>query len=180
MIALDHLSKQFGAELAVRNVSLAVEQGEFVTLLGPSGCGKTTTLRCIAGLERPDDGEIRIGGDVVAAPARRIYLYPEQRNIGMVRLCAASGAGACAGQSVILSLRPENIEIAFEAGDGEFHPNCIEGEVVDTIYLGNAMECRVKVGCHELGIQIDQYEQIAPPQKVYLSFAPNHALALAG
>jgi iron(III) transport system ATP-binding protein len=346
-------------------VSLAVEQGEFVTLLGPSGCGKTTTLRCIAGLERPDDGEIRIGGDVVAAPARRIYLYPEQRNIGMVfqsyavwphmtvfdnvayglrvrrvlaaeiktrtmhalelvglaslagryatklsggqrqrvalaraivyeprvllldeplsnldaklreqmrielvrlqhevgitsiyvthdqaealamsdrvvvmnngviqqtgdpqtiyakpanafvanfigvtnlmpgrligrsgeywdveiglgegmpplRLRAASGDGACAGQSVILSLRPENIEIAFEAGDGEFHPNCIEGEVVDTIYLGNAMECRVKVGCHELGIQIDQYEQIAPPQKVYLSFAPNHALALAG
>jgi ABC-type Fe3+/spermidine/putrescine transport system ATPase subunit len=48
-----HLSKNFGAERAVRDVSLSVAQGEFVTLLGPSGCGKTTTLRCIAGLERP-------------------------------------------------------------------------------------------------------------------------------
>ncbi len=84
MVALDHLSKNFGAELAVNDVSLAVEQGEFVTLLGPSGCGKTTTLRCIAGLERPDGGEIRIGGDVVAAPQRGVYLNPEDRNIGMV------------------------------------------------------------------------------------------------
>src|SRR6185437_11760238 len=84
MVALDNLSKNFGAELAVNDVSLAVEQGEFVTLLGPSGCGKTTTLRCIAGLERPDGGEIHIGGDVVAAPQRGIYLNPEDRNIGMV------------------------------------------------------------------------------------------------
>jgi putative spermidine/putrescine transport system ATP-binding protein len=55
-----------------------------VTLLGPSGCGKTTTLRCIAGLERPDGGEIRIGGEVVASAERGIYLGPEDRNIGMV------------------------------------------------------------------------------------------------
>ncbi len=84
MVELEHLRKNFGAELAVNDVNLAVAQGEFVTLLGPSGCGKTTTLRCIAGLERPDGGEIRIGGDVVAAPARGIYLNPEDRNIGMV------------------------------------------------------------------------------------------------
>ncbi len=84
MVELDHLSKYFGTELAVNDVNLAVAEGEFVTLLGPSGCGKTTTLRCIAGLERPDGGEIRIGGDVVAAPARGIYLAPEDRNIGMV------------------------------------------------------------------------------------------------
>src|SRR5262249_24002180 len=84
MVELDHLSKTFGAEVAMRDISLAVKQGEFVTLLGPSGCGKTTTLRCIAGLERPDVGEIRIDGNIVASTQRRIHLHPEYRNIGMV------------------------------------------------------------------------------------------------
>ena len=46
---------------AARGVTLDVKQGQFVTLLGPSGCGKTTTLRCIAGLEQPDEGAITIG-----------------------------------------------------------------------------------------------------------------------
>jgi iron(III) transport system ATP-binding protein len=84
MVVLDRLSKNFGAEAAVRNVSLTVAPGEFVTLLGPSGCGKTTTLRCIAGLERPDGGEIRIGGEVVASAEADLFLNPEDRNIGMV------------------------------------------------------------------------------------------------
>jgi ABC-type Fe3+/spermidine/putrescine transport system ATPase subunit len=83
-VELNHLSKNFGSEAAVRDVSLAVAQGEFVTLLGPSGCGKTTTLRCLAGLERPDGGEIRIGGRVVASTERDVCLNPEDRNIGMV------------------------------------------------------------------------------------------------
>jgi iron(III) transport system ATP-binding protein len=52
--------------------------------LGPSGCGKTTTLRCVAGLERPDEGEIEIGGAVVSSPAKRIYVPTEKRDIGMV------------------------------------------------------------------------------------------------
>src|SRR5438309_6646233 len=69
---------------AVNDVSFTVEDGQFYTLLGPSGCGKTTTLRCIAGLERPDAGEIRIGGDVVASAERGIDINPENRNIGMV------------------------------------------------------------------------------------------------
>ena len=83
-VVLEGLSKNFAAEAAVNSVDLAVAEGEFVTLLGPSGCGKTTTLRCIAGLERPDAGEIRIGGDVVASAARGVFLPPEARNIGMV------------------------------------------------------------------------------------------------
>jgi iron(III) transport system ATP-binding protein len=84
MVEIEHLYKHFGAETAVQDVNLAVAEGEFVTLLGPSGCGKTTTLRCIAGLERPDGGEIRIGGDVVASAEIGVYLNPEDRNIGMV------------------------------------------------------------------------------------------------
>ena len=78
------LDKRFGAEAAVREFSLSVRQGEFVTLLGPSGCGKTTTLRCIAGLENPDGGEIEIGGRTVASHPRSLFLPPEERNIGMV------------------------------------------------------------------------------------------------
>jgi iron(III) transport system ATP-binding protein len=361
MVELDHLEKNFGAELAVNDVSLAVKEGEFVTLLGPSGCGKTTTLRCIAGLERPDGGEIKIGGDTVAAPKRGIYLNPEDRNIGMVfqsyavwphmtvfdnvayglrvrrasadvikkrttkalelvglphladryatklsggqrqrvalaraivyeprvilfdeplsnldaklreqmrvelvrlqkevgitsiyvthdqsealvmsdrvvvmnngmiqqigdpqtiyahpantfvanfigvanlmqgvllgrsgglcdieialgegraplRLQAAGGDGAKTGDKITLSLRPEDIDIKFEKPAD--NANAFEGEVTETVYLGNVLECRVKVGRYDIGIQIDHYEQIAPRQKVFLSFQPEHGLCL--
>ncbi|MBO0755970.1 MAG: ABC transporter ATP-binding protein [Bradyrhizobiaceae bacterium] len=363
MVELEHLSKNFGSELAVSKLNLSVEEGEFVTLLGPSGCGKTTTLRCIAGLERPDTGEIRIGGDVVAAPARGIFLFPEQRNIGMVfqsyaiwphmtvfdnvayglrvrrapasvikerttrtlelvglahlahryanklsggqrqrvalaraiiyeprvvlfdeplsnldaklreqmrlelvrlqrevgitsiyvthdqaealvmsdrvvvmhngviqqignpqaiyarpanafvanfigvanlmqgvlldrsgevcdleialgegrapiRLRATGGKGAVAGQKVMLSVRPEDVSIHFEQSDGIASGNLFEGEVVDTMYLGSVLACRVKVGCYEVSVQIDHHEQIVSQQSVLLSFSPDHGLCL--
>src|ERR1700719_2261743 len=84
MVELDHLGKNFGAGAAVRDVSLAVASGEFVTLLGPSGCGKTTTLRCLAGLERPDAGEIEVAGQVVYSSASRAFVPPNHRPIGMV------------------------------------------------------------------------------------------------
>jgi ABC-type Fe3+/spermidine/putrescine transport system ATPase subunit len=84
VVELERLTRRFGAEVAVHEVSLSVQQGEFVTLLGPSGCGKTTTLRCIAGLERLDGGEIRIEKAVVASAERGVHLPPEDRNIGMV------------------------------------------------------------------------------------------------
>ncbi len=65
-VELVSLRKVFGDVAAVDGVSLAVDQGEFLTLLGPSGCGKTTTLRMIAGLEQPTSGEIRIHGQSMA------------------------------------------------------------------------------------------------------------------
>jgi iron(III) transport system ATP-binding protein len=70
--------------MAVRGVSLEVKQGQFYTLLGPSGCGKTTTLRCVAGLERPDSGQIVVGDEVVYDSDRSIWVAPNNRNIGMV------------------------------------------------------------------------------------------------
>jgi len=73
-----------GEHQAVKGVSLEVKKGEFYTLLGPSGCGKTTTLRCVAGLERPDAGEIVIGDDIVFSSERGVWVPPYQRNIGMV------------------------------------------------------------------------------------------------
>ena len=67
-----------GTEPATKNVSLHVEDGEFMVLLGPSGCGKTTLLRMIAGLEMPDAGAVSIGGRDVT------YLPPNRRNLSMV------------------------------------------------------------------------------------------------
>ena len=85
VLALDRVSKRFSAEAAaVDSVSLSVARGEVFTLLGPSGCGKTTTLRLVAGLERPDAGEITLRDRVVASAARRLFVVPNQRNLGMV------------------------------------------------------------------------------------------------
>jgi multiple sugar transport system ATP-binding protein len=64
-IGLENISKSFGATRAVDDISLAIGDGEFVVLLGPTGAGKTTTLRLVAGLEKPDSGTVRIGGRAV-------------------------------------------------------------------------------------------------------------------
>lgn len=77
-LTIEHLEKSFGPNRVVKDFNLAVEKGEFVSLLGPSGCGKTTVLRMVAGFETPSAGRIAIdGADVVR-------LRPNQRNIGMV------------------------------------------------------------------------------------------------
>jgi iron(III) transport system ATP-binding protein len=347
----------------VRDFDLAIAPGEFVTLLGPSGCGKTTTLRCIAGLERPSTGEIRIDGLVVASAARGIYLNPEDRNIGMVfqsyavwphmtvfdnvafglrirrtdrarlrdltmnalelvglahlagryttklsggqrqrvalaraiayapkvilfdeplsnldaklreqmrvelarlqrdvgitsiyvthdqaealvmsdrvvvmnhgsiqqvgdpqaiyarpansfvakfigvanllegvlvarngkgceldipggpedaplRVHAAGGYGARRGQRIYLSLRPEDVVLHRQRPDDPFHTNVIEGVVVETVYLGCFLQCRVKVGPRELSVQVASHERVVPDERVFLSFRPDHGLCL--
>src|SRR5215467_9123691 len=78
------VSKRFGAVSAVDHVSFAIAHGEIFTLLGPSGCGKTTTLRLVAGLEEPDDGEILVNGAPMAAPRHNIFVAPDKRQMGMV------------------------------------------------------------------------------------------------
>jgi iron(III) transport system ATP-binding protein len=361
MVDIDHLVKRFGPETAVDDFNISIEEGEFVTLLGPSGCGKTTTLRCIIGLERPDQGEIRVAGTPVVSAEKNIYLYPEDRDLGMVfqsyavwphmtvfdnvayglkirkvsgaelksrtmralelvdlahladryatklsggqrqrvalaraivyepkvilfdeplsnldaklreqmrdeivrlqkevgitsvyvthdqsealvmsdrivvmdkaviqqigdpatiysnpansfvanfigvtsllegsllgrsgDLCemeifgtesklvvkAVGGEGASPGDKLFLSLRPEDITLhVSKPADLNGH-NVIEGQVIDTIYLGNFMEGRIQVGSNEIGIQINHYESLEQGQAVYLSFAPDHGLCL--
>ena len=69
---------------AAQDVSFEVPDGELFTLLGPSGCGKTTTLRSIAGLERPKSGAIEVGGQVMLSSDKGIFVAPNKRNFGMV------------------------------------------------------------------------------------------------
>jgi ABC-type Fe3+/spermidine/putrescine transport system ATPase subunit len=83
-IEVENLVVRYGDAVAVDGISFAVKRGEHVTLLGPSGCGKTTTLRSIAGLERPASGSIRIGGKPMYASAEKINVPAEKRDLSMV------------------------------------------------------------------------------------------------
>jgi multiple sugar transport system ATP-binding protein len=77
-VLLKNVTKRFGNVIAVNSLNLEVKDREFLVLLGPSGCGKTTALRCIAGLENPEEGEIYIGDRLVNE------LDPKERNVAMV------------------------------------------------------------------------------------------------
>jgi iron(III) transport system ATP-binding protein len=77
-------SKRGPAVKAAQNVTFEVPEGELFTLLGPSGCGKTTTLRSIAGLERPTSGEIQVSGRVVYSSQKGVFIPPNKRDFGMV------------------------------------------------------------------------------------------------
>lgn len=83
VLALEGLSRRYDAEQAVQGLSLSVREGELLTLLGPSGCGKTTTLRLLAGLERPSAGEIQICGETVA-DGDGGFVPAERRDVGLV------------------------------------------------------------------------------------------------
>ncbi|HXG53683.1 MAG TPA: ABC transporter ATP-binding protein [candidate division Zixibacteria bacterium] len=88
MVQIEALEKYFGEDKervhVLKGVTLHVPEGSLYTFLGPSGCGKTTTLRCVAGLERPDGGRISIGGQTVFAAGERVYVPTNKRPIGMV------------------------------------------------------------------------------------------------
>ena len=89
MLKIEALYTEYKNELgqpvkAAQDVSINVPEGHFFTLLGPSGCGKTTTLRSIAGLERPNAGDITVGDVVVFSARRNIFVPPNQRGFGMV------------------------------------------------------------------------------------------------
>ncbi|MGH6924920.1 MAG: ABC transporter ATP-binding protein [Propylenella sp.] len=83
-ISIRHVAKSFGATPVLHDIDIDVRPGHFVCLLGPSGCGKTTLLRCIAGLERPDQGRIAIGDRAMVDIGEGVFVPPNKRRLGMV------------------------------------------------------------------------------------------------
>jgi iron(III) transport system ATP-binding protein len=83
-VRIASLTKRFGSFTAIDGVSFDVAAGHTLALLGPSGCGKTTILRCLAGLERPEQGLIEIAGKRVFDQDQNIDLMPEHRELGIV------------------------------------------------------------------------------------------------
>jgi ABC-type sugar transport system ATPase subunit len=102
-IELKDLTKSFGSTVAVDNLSVTIEDGEFVVFVGPSGCGKTTTLRMIAGFEDPTSGEIRIDGRVIND------VEPRDRGLGMVFQTHALFPHKTVAQNIEFGLRMKKV-----------------------------------------------------------------------
>ena len=83
-VIINNLNKQYTNNVVVKDFSIEINDGEFITFLGPSGCGKTTNLRMIAGFIKPTSGEIVIGDRIVSNPEKNIFIPPEERKLGMV------------------------------------------------------------------------------------------------
>jgi iron(III) transport system ATP-binding protein len=126
-VRLEGLTKRFvlprraraGGErvvVALDGVSLDVPAGEMLVLLGPSGCGKTTTLRCAAGLERPDSGRIVLGGDVVFDAHERVAVPSHKRDIGLVFQSFALWPHLTAAQNVEFPLKARRVRRDERAG----------------------------------------------------------------
>ncbi len=112
-LRIEHLRKVFPTgKPAVDDVSFTIAAGEIVALLGPSGCGKTTTLRCVAGLEHPSSGRIRIGGAVYSDPEAGVLVAPRSRNVGMVFQSYAVWPHMTVRQNVIYPLRNRKLSRA--------------------------------------------------------------------
>jgi len=125
-ISIDGVRKTFGKTVATRDVSLRIEDREFMVLLGPSGCGKTTLLRCIAGLEQVDTGRIVIGGQEVTD------LPPRQRRIAMVFQSYAVFPHLSIYENIAFGLRMRH------APDSEIKQRV--REAADLLHIGDLLE----------------------------------------
>ena len=83
-VAIINLTKTYGTTAAIKDLNLEIKDGEFFIFLGPSGCGKTTTLLCIAGLLKPDKGEVWLGNELVTSSERDVYVTPQKREVAMM------------------------------------------------------------------------------------------------
>src|SRR5215470_6827583 len=108
-LVLEKLSKRFGTHLAVDDLSLGVDKGEFVSLLGPSGCGKTTTLQMIAGFVEPSTGAIRLEGRDLLA------VKPSRRGLGIVFQSYALFPHMTVAENVAFGLEMQGIAVGERA-----------------------------------------------------------------
>lgn len=146
MLEIKNLTKYYGDHRAVEDISFHVEQGEFVTLLGPSGCGKSTTLRTIAGLVEPTEGEIWLRGQDVTS------LTPDDRKIGMVFQHSALFPHMTVKENIAYGLKMHdvpkeeideivrrNLELVHMAGYEEHKPGELSGGQQRRISLARAL-----------------------------------------
>ena len=151
-LAVEGLDKAFGGVLVLDQAGLRAQPGRVVALLGPSGCGKTTLLRCIAGLERPDAGEVRLDGRPLSAPGT--FVPPERRRIGMVfqdgalfpHLSVAGNVGYGLSRSERRGSRvQEALALVDLAGFGERMPASLSGGQAQRVALARALVTRPSV-----------------------------------
>ncbi|MFB6146303.1 MAG: ABC transporter ATP-binding protein [Halobacteriaceae archaeon] len=146
-VDLDGVSKRFRATTALRDVDLAVRDGEFFTLVGPSGCGKTTTLRLLAGFEAPSSGSIRFDGTDVGG------LPPDERDVGIVFQNYALFPHMTVRENVAYGLRfadppggadpdarvAELLDLVDMAGMGDRDPDALSGGQQQRVALARAL-----------------------------------------
>jgi iron(III) transport system ATP-binding protein len=151
-LVVEALCKAFGAARVLDHAGLRAPAGEVVALLGPSGCGKTTLLRCIAGLERPDAGQVRLDGRDLAAPAA--FVAPERRRIGMVfqdgalfpHLTVAGNVGYGLSREERRGPRVEEaLALVDLAGFGDRLPASLSGGQAQRVALARALVTRPSV-----------------------------------
>jgi iron(III) transport system ATP-binding protein len=111
-LRIQSLYKTFNRVVAVNQLNLEINEGEFFTLLGSSGCGKTTTLRLVGGLEKPDGGEIYLAGKCLASEGRQLFVKPEKRHMGMVFQSYALWPHMTVARNVAFGLQERRVEKA--------------------------------------------------------------------
>jgi iron(III) transport system ATP-binding protein len=148
VLELDGVSKSYGSERVIEDLSLSVHDGEILTLLGPSGCGKTTTLSLIAGLERPNAGEVTLGGATVSGADR--FVEPENRGVGVVFQEFALFPHLTAAENVAFGLNDwdedarearvrELLDLVGLEAQGDSHPEELSGGQQQRVALARSL-----------------------------------------